>query len=93
MLRFFPLPRLGFLVLTAALGLITDRASIAGDSWVDLLGENAHELWRGYQGESWPVGWELADGVLSRNAVSDDLMTAAEYNDFDLRLVSLAGGS
>lgn len=79
-LRFASLWVLGVLFL-----LIAGRASIADDSWTNLLGENSRELWRGYKGESWPAGWELADGVLSRTAGGDDLMTKAMYNDFDLR--------
>lgn len=60
-------------------------AIIADEPWVDLLGENHRQLWRGYKAESWPPGWEVADGVLTRTAGGEDLMTVAEYGDFDLR--------
>jgi 3-keto-disaccharide hydrolase len=73
-------------VIGAVCFLWTGRASIADNSWINLLGEDSRELWRGYKGETWPAGWELCDGVLSRTAGGDDLMTKAVYNDFDLRL-------
>ncbi len=61
----------------------------AADSEVDfeeLLGKNAERLWRGYKDKSWPSGWELKDGVLSRIGGGDDIMTVGEFADFDLRL-------
>ena len=73
------------LMLCSGLNLAAHSASGADDSWVDLLGENYRELWRGYKHEAWPAGWVLADGVLSRTEAGDDLMTVADYSDFELR--------
>jgi len=50
-----------------------------------LSGPNARNLWRGYREETFPQGWELADGVLHRTAKGGDLVTQAEYDHFDLR--------
>jgi len=72
------------LVLCSGLSLAAHSASIADDSCVELLGENYRELWRGYKDAAWPPGWVVADGVLSRAAGGDDLMTVATYADFVL---------
>lgn len=71
--------------LLIVLCLGPSRPSIADEAWVDLLGEDHRQQWRGYKSETWPEGWAVADGVLSRTEGGDDLMTAQEYNDFELR--------
>lgn len=73
-------------VLSLCLSLIlaANSASGADDLCVELLGENYRELWRGYKDAAWPPGWEVTDGVLSRTAEGEDLMTVEAYADFVL---------
>lgn len=41
--------------------------------------------WRGYKTETVPSGWTAADGVLTRTGAGGDLMTVAQYGDFEMR--------
>ena len=41
--------------------------------------------WRGYKTETAPAGWKAVSGELVREAAGGDLMTAAQYTDFELR--------
>jgi len=41
--------------------------------------------WKGYKTATVPTGWTVANGVLTRSGAGGDLMTAAEYGDFEMR--------
>jgi hypothetical protein len=41
--------------------------------------------WKGYKTATVPTGWTVANGVLARSGAGGDLMTAAEYGDFEMR--------
>jgi hypothetical protein len=73
------------LTLLYAICLCSGQASRADEPWVDLLGDDYRQHWQGYKTESWPQGWEVADGVLSRTEGGDDLMSTKAYNDFEFR--------
>lgn len=85
-LRQHILSKLLFWSMAVTISLAVQSTSIADDSYVELLGENYQEMWRGYKDAAWPAGWVLADGVLSRTEKSDDLITVATYADFVLEL-------
>lgn len=55
-------------------------------SWVNLLGDNYKQLWRGYKEKSWPQGWKVEDGVLSRFDGGGDIITTKKYASFELQL-------
>lgn len=85
---------LPFLVLPLFIAGTIQSASAKSDkretevekAWVNLLGDNAKERWRGYKEEGWPKGWKVEDGVLSRFEGGSDIMTVAKYADFELQL-------
>lgn len=55
--------------------------------WVDLLAGNA-SAWRGYKATTLPAGWQFdaATGILTRAAAADDIVTKAQFGDFELEL-------
>ena len=82
---------IGFSIVVAigtanSCGPLLSSSHAADHRWVDLLGEDHEELWRGYKQEGWPKGWQVKQGVLSRTKGGDDIMTAAKYEDFELQL-------
>ncbi len=42
--------------------------------------------WRGYKSKKMPQGWEIVDGALTRTNGGGDIVTEAEYQDFELML-------
>ncbi|MBL8996633.1 MAG: DUF1080 domain-containing protein [Gemmatimonadetes bacterium] len=55
--------------------------------WVDLLAGDA-SAWRGYKAATLPAGWrfDAATGILTRVSAADDIVTKAQYGDFELEL-------
>lgn len=52
--------------------------------------------WRGYRATTMPAGWQVVDGALTRVAPGGDIVTDAEFEDFELALdwkVGPAGNS
>ena len=71
-----------------AVGLLVNpvfAAAPEGD-WLNLLDGMGLSQWRGYQQPETPAGWQLRDGVLTRVAAAGDLVTIAEFTDFELEL-------
>ena len=60
------------------------RGAPAG-AWRPLLGARSLDAWRGYRGADVPPGWTVVDGVLGRHVSTGDLVTRAEFGDFELR--------
>lgn len=56
--------------------------------WTDLLAGGAQRSWRGYKQPTLPDGWtyEAATGILARTGSGGDIVTRAEYGDFELEL-------
>lgn len=42
--------------------------------------------WRGFKQAATPAGWQLVDGALSRVAVAGDIVTDAQFRNFELML-------
>ena len=65
--------------------------------WKLLFDGKSLDGWRGYKTEAVGAGWKVQDGVLVLTAAkSGDIMTAAEYGDFELTFewkISEAGNS
>lgn len=54
--------------------------------WTALFDGHSMAAWRGYQADTMPSGWHAIDGILTKSASVGDIVTRAEYGDFDLRL-------
>jgi hypothetical protein len=49
-----------------------------------LLMQDSAPGWRGWETEGFPPGWQVKDGVLSKNGPVDDLISTAMYGNFEL---------
>ena len=60
----------------------------AADShgWHALLESTSAEHWRGWASPDLPKGWTVKDGVISKEGEVDDLVTRAQYANFELEL-------
>ena len=55
-------------------------------SWRSLLDQGAAPAWRGYKTDSFPKGWTVTDGVLTKKGSVADLLTRDKFGDFELTL-------
>ncbi len=85
------LPALLVLVVSSAcahaassVNMLTSAEQQAG--WKVLFDGHSMAAWRGYQSDTMPSGWHAVDGILTKSASVGDIVTRAEYGDFDLRL-------
>lgn len=67
----------------AATGL-TAQERAAG--WQVLFDGHDTDAWRGYKSDSMPGGWNIVAGTLTKTGSAEDIVTRAEYGDFELRL-------
>jgi hypothetical protein len=54
--------------------------------WKLLFDGTTTNGWRGFKQKTPPAGWQVIDGTLTRVGEGGDLMTAAQYASFELRL-------
>jgi hypothetical protein len=69
--------------------LLSSAALPAGDAlagWRSLLQDHSAPAWRGWKSPGLPMGWHIADGVLSKEGSVDDLVTTQSFGDFELEL-------
>lgn len=62
-----------------------EKRAKAEKGFAPLLEGDGRETWVGYGLDGWPLGWELADGVLHRKGGGGDLRTVKKYGNFELR--------
>jgi hypothetical protein len=55
-------------------------------NWRVLFDGTSLSQWRGYKDEAVPAGWRIADGALVKDGSVGDLMTRAQFGDFELEL-------
>ena len=54
--------------------------------WRSLIDGQALDAWRGFRRPDVPGGWRIVDGALTRVADAGDLITRAQFADFELTL-------
>ena len=85
-------PRLALLValvvspLSHAAEMNTLSADEAAAGWQLLFDGQSTEGWRNYQASTISPGWQVVDGTLARVGQAGDLVTIAEYGNFELQL-------
>jgi hypothetical protein len=62
----------------------TNTTATSDTNWKSLIEQNAAPAWRGYKMDSFPRGWTVSDGVLSKNGSVEDLLTRDQFGDFEL---------
>ncbi len=85
------------LLLAAAAGFFAPQGRAQGPGpWHALLEKDSAPAWRGWSAPGLPAGWHVADGVLSKDGKVDDLVSVAQYGNFELELewkIGKAGNS
>ena len=76
-----------FSVVVARDRLVVPTAhSPVASPWRSLLEPSSANAWRGWAATSFPDGWRVSAGVLSKDGSVDDLVTLEVYGDFELEL-------
>jgi len=57
-----------------------------GNAWHSLVERSTANSWRGWDSADLPKGWSIANGVISKHGEVDDLVTRAEFANFELEL-------
>jgi hypothetical protein len=68
----------------------------SGAGWRPLLEDSGADAWRGWKAGDLPAGWHVAHGVLSKDGPVDDLVTRAQFANFEFELewkIGKAGNS
>ena len=73
------------LIVNGIVWAIGDDRNTSPVRWESLLGEQVEDTWRGYQRESMPDGWKMVNGDLSRIKDAGDIITTAQFENFELR--------
>jgi hypothetical protein len=60
--------------------------TLTDDTWRVLFDGHSTAAWRGYRKDSFPAGWQVIDGTLTRVGEAGDIITRDEFGDFELTL-------
>ncbi len=64
----------------------TLTAAERADGWTLLFDGETTDGWRGYNAESMPDGWQAVDGALARVGQGGDIISEAQFENFELRI-------
>ena len=67
---------------STTMNTLTSEESAAG--WRLLFDGRTLDGWRGYQQQTAPEGWQVADGVLTKPGSAGDIVTNDQFGDFEL---------
>lgn len=76
----------GIGIMTAQQGANTLTAAEKADGWKLLFDGKTTTGWRAFKSATPPAGWQATDGELVRQDKGGDLMTADQFDNFELRL-------
>ena len=63
---------------------LTSEQRAAG--WRSLFDGTGTSAWRGYRSQTFPAGWRIVDGVLTKSGEQADIMTKDQFGNFELAL-------
>ena len=63
---------------------LTPEQKAAG--WRPLFDGTSTSAWRGYKSPTFPAGWRIADGVLTKSGSVGDLVSKDQFGNFELAL-------
>jgi 3-keto-disaccharide hydrolase len=69
-----------------ASGAIPLTAEQRAAGWRSLFDGTSTAAWRGYKSQTFPAGWRIVDGVLTKSGAVEDIMTRDKFGNFELAL-------
>ena len=69
---------------TAGATPLTAEQKAAG--WRSLFDGTSTSAWRGYRSQTFPAGWRIVDGILTKSGEVGDIMTKDQFGNFELAL-------
>jgi Domain of Unknown Function (DUF1080) len=54
--------------------------------WRSLFDGTSTSAWRGYKEQSFPAGWTVVDGILTKTGSAHDIITRDQFGNFELAL-------
>ena len=54
--------------------------------WRALFDGTSTSAWRGYKSQTFPAGWKIVDGVLTKSGSAEDIQTRDQFGNFQLAL-------
>ncbi len=67
---------------TSVSGGLTAEQRAAG--WRPLFDGTSTSAWRGYKTQTFPAGWRIVDGTLTKTGSQEDIMTRDQFGNFEL---------
>jgi hypothetical protein len=71
---------------TTAAGATAVTAEQRAAGWRPLFDGTSTSAWRGYKSQSFPAGWRIVNGVLTKSGAVEDIMTKDQFGNFQLAL-------
>jgi hypothetical protein len=68
----------------STLGATSVTAEQRAAGWRPLFDGGSTSAWRGYKSQTFPPGWRIVDGVLTKSASVEDIMTRDQFGNFQL---------
>src|SRR5687768_1799762 len=71
---------------TTASGATTLTPKQRAAGWRSLFDGTNTSAWRGYRSQTFPAGWRIVDGVLTKSGEVGDIITRDQFGNFQLAL-------
>jgi hypothetical protein len=69
---------------TSTSGATSLTAEQRAAGWRPLFDGSSTSAWRGYKSQTFPSGWRIVDGVLTKSGSVEDIMTRDQFGNFQL---------
>ena len=71
---------------SASSGAVSLSREERAEGWRPLFDGTSTSAWRGYKSQTFPAGWRIVDGVLTKSESVHDIVTRDEFGNFELAL-------
>ena len=65
-------------------GAMAVSAAQRAAGWRPLFDGTSTSAWRGYKSQTFPAGWKIVDGVLTKNGAVEDIQSRDQFGNFQL---------
>ncbi|MDH5805873.1 MAG: DUF1080 domain-containing protein [Gemmatimonadota bacterium] len=79
-------PLLAVLIVTGCSTSSGETGAAQTDEWITLFDGSSVDQWRGFGQDSFPDGWEIVDGALTRVNRGGDILSREQFGNFELVL-------